>query len=120
MEPNTTAVKTRKNLFSKILMTAGLLALMLDLSFLLSPLSQLFASAHSSLIGFVPALGMSFLSAARSIFFHQLDYFSLVSRILVLFCAMVAIISSLVRLLSSSANDSPSADSFLSHDQEAL
>jgi hypothetical protein len=43
------------------------------------------------------------LTAARAIAFHQMDYFSLISRILVLFSAMTAIIVGFVLLRSRTA-----------------
>jgi hypothetical protein len=51
----------------------------------------------------VPALGLSFLNTAREIALHQFDYFSLVSRILVLFTALVAIVIGAVVLSTRSA-----------------
>lgn len=79
-----------------LLATIGLAALIADLAFLATPVSRLIERAHNGVIGVVPSIGMSFLSAARAIAFHEVDYFSLVARILVLFSAMVAVIVGLV------------------------
>jgi hypothetical protein len=69
-----------------------------DLAFLAQPLERLVERLREGLFALVPSLGLSFLSAARAIAFHQLDYFSLISRILVLFTAMVAVIVGIVLL----------------------
>lgn len=76
----------------RLLAAIGATALIADLAFLAGPVFRIAESAHSGLIGIVPSIGLSFLSAARAIAFHQVDYFSLVARILVLFSAMVAVI----------------------------
>ena len=82
----------------KILVTVGSVALLADITFLAVPLERLVERLRDGLFGFVPALGLSFLNAARAIAFHQIDYFSLISRILVLFSAMAAIIVGIVLL----------------------
>jgi hypothetical protein len=69
-----------------------------DLAFLVQPLERLAEKLSEGLFGLVPTLGLSFLSAARAIAFHQLDYFSLISRILILFTAMVAVIGGILLL----------------------
>jgi len=78
--------------FGRVLVMLGLAALGADLAFLAHPLLHLLESARVGLLGLVPALGMSLLNATRAIAFHQVDYFSLVSRILVLFSAFVAVV----------------------------
>lgn len=78
----------------------GLAVLLADLAFLAQPLEKLVERLRDGLFGFVPALGLSFLTAARAIAFHQIDYFSLISRILVLFSAMTALIVGFVLLRS--------------------
>jgi hypothetical protein len=87
----------------KILVTLGSVALLGDLAFLVQPLGRLAQKLGEGFFGFVPALGLSFLNAARAIAFHQIDYFSLISRILVLFSAMVAVIVGIALLRSRSA-----------------
>jgi hypothetical protein len=87
----------------KILVTVGSVALLADITFLAVPLERLVERLRYGLFGIVPALGLSFLNAARAIAFHQIDYFSLISRILVLFSAMAAIIVGIVLLRSHSA-----------------
>ncbi|MGB7283360.1 MAG: hypothetical protein WBE13_13940 [Candidatus Acidiferrum sp.] len=82
----------QRRLWGRSLVTLGVVALLADLAFLAGPLTQLIEKMRDGLLGVIPALGLSFLSAARAIAFHQIDYFSLVSRILVLFSAMVAVV----------------------------
>jgi hypothetical protein len=82
----------QRRLWGSSLVTLGVAALLADLAFLAVPLTQLIEKMRDGLLGVIPALGLSFLSAARAIAFHQIDYFSLVSRILVLFSAMVAVV----------------------------
>ena len=86
--------------WGRAFVTGGLAVLLADLSFLAQPLGMLVERLRDGLFGFVPALGLSFLTAARAIAFHQIDYFSLISRILVLFSAMTAIIVGFVLLRS--------------------
>jgi uncharacterized membrane protein YkgB len=76
----------------KFLMALGSVALLADLSVLIQPLEQVVERLQDGLFSLVPALGLSFLNAAREIVFQQFDYFSLVSRILVLFTALLAIV----------------------------
>ena len=80
----------QRGYLGRILITLGSVAMLSDLAFLVQPLERLAEKLSEGLFGLVPTLGLSFLSAARAIAFHQLDYFSLISRILVLFTAMVA------------------------------
>jgi len=95
--------KQRVN-WGRALVTGGLAVLLADLAFLAQPLEKLAERLRDGLFGLVPALGLSFLTAARAIAFHQIDYFSLVSRILVLFSAMTAIIVGFVLLSSRTAH----------------
>jgi hypothetical protein len=89
--------------WGRAFVTSGLAVLLADLAFLAQPLEKLVERLRNGLFGFVPSLGLSFLTAARAIAFHQMDYFSLISRILVLFSAMTAIIIGLVLLRSRTA-----------------
>ena len=57
----------------KILVTVGSVALLADITFLAVPLERLVERLRDGLFGFVPALGLSFLNAARAIAFHQID-----------------------------------------------
>lgn len=95
--------KQRVN-WGRAFVTGGLAVLLADLAFLAQPLEKLAERLRDGLFGLVPALGLSFLTAARAIAFHQIDYFSLVSRILVLFSAMTAIIVGFVLLSSRTAH----------------
>jgi hypothetical protein len=92
MAPQQHAGYKKRGYMGRILITLGSVALFADLSFLAQPLERLVAHFSEGFVGLVPTLGMSFLNAARAIAFHQIDYFPLVSRILILFSAMVAVI----------------------------
>jgi hypothetical protein len=104
------AGNNRSGILGRILLASGSLALLADLAFLAQPIAHLIARIRDGLFGLIPALGLSFLSAARAIAFHQMDYFSLVSRILVLFTAMVAVIVGIALLRSHSAHASQASD----------
>ena len=88
----------------RILVILGSAALVADLAFIAQPLETLAEKLGQGLFGLVPALGLDFLDAARAIALHQIDYFSLVSRILVLFTSMVAVIVGIAWLRSPSAH----------------
>jgi hypothetical protein len=77
------------------LIAAGVFALALDLSFLVQPIEAIAARLREGLMGVLPTLGMCLLNATHAIAFHQVDYVSLISRILVLFCAMTSVIAGL-------------------------
>jgi len=93
----------QKVYWGRAFITLGFAALLTDLAFLAQPLGKLAERLRDGLFGFVPALGLSLLAAARAIAFHQIDYFSLISRILVLFSAMTAIVVGIILLKSHSA-----------------
>jgi hypothetical protein len=78
--------------FGGILVTIGAAAILSDLVIWAHPIVHVLQSAKAGPFGLIPALGLSFLNAARAFTFHQFDYFSLVSRILVLFSALVAVV----------------------------
>ena len=82
----------RRGYLGKFLMALGSVALLADLSVLIQPLERVVARLQNGLFPLAPALGLSFLNTAREIVFHQFDYFSLVSRILVLFTALLAMV----------------------------
>jgi hypothetical protein len=88
----------QRGYLGRILIILGSVAVLSDLAFLAQPLERLVERLREGLFALVPALGLSFLSVARAIAFHQLDYFSLISRILVLFTAMVAVVVGIVLL----------------------
>jgi len=88
----------QRGYLGRILVIFGSVAMLSDLAFLAQPLERLVERLREGLFALVPSLGLSVLSAARAIVFHQLDYFSLISRILVLFTAMVAVIAGIVLL----------------------
>ena len=82
--------------------TLGFVAMAADLEVLAHPLVRLAERLHEGVFGLIPSLGLSFLSAAGAFAFHQVDYFSLISRILVLFTAAVTIVVGLALLRSQS------------------
>jgi len=88
MAPRQPAEYQRKGYLGRILVTLGSVAL----AFLAQPILRLIERLRDGLFAIVPALGLYFLDAARAIVFHQIDYFCLVSRILVLFSALVAVV----------------------------
>jgi hypothetical protein len=93
----------RKGYLGRILVMLGSIALVAELALLVQPLIPVAQRLGQGLFGFVPAAGLSFLSAARAFALDQVDYFSLISRILVLFTAMVAIIIGIAMLRPPSA-----------------
>ncbi len=102
METRQQSENTRRSLLGRIMVMLGSIALFADLSFLVRPIERLAQSVSEGLFGLLPSLGLSFLHAASAIAFHQVDYFSLVARILVLFTAMVAVIVGTALLQSAS------------------
>jgi hypothetical protein len=114
MAPQQHAGYQKRGYMGKILVTLGSAALLGDLAFLVQPLERLAQRLGEGFFGFVPALGLSFLNAARAIALHQIDYFPLISRILVLFSAMVAVIVGIALLRSGSARAEGTAPSHTS------
>jgi hypothetical protein len=90
----------RKGYLGTILVTLGFVALVADLEVLAQPLARLAERLHQGVFGFLPSIGLSFLNAASAFALHQIDYFSLITRILVLFTAAVAVIVGLALLRS--------------------
>jgi hypothetical protein len=90
----------RRGYLGTILVTLGSVALVADLEVLAQPLVRLAERLHGGVFSFVPSLGISVLNAARAFAFHQIDYFSLVSRILILFTAAVAVVVGMALLRS--------------------
>ena len=80
----------------RILVSLGFAGLIADLAFLAQPLERLAQKLSEGLFGLVPSLGLSVLNAARAIALDQIDYFSLISRILVLFLALLAMVTGTV------------------------
>jgi hypothetical protein len=96
------AANGRRGYLGTILVTLGSVALVADLEVLAQPLARLAERLHDGVFGLLPSLGLSFLNAASAFVFHQIDYFSLISRILVLFTAVVAVVVGLALLRSQS------------------
>ncbi len=108
--------------WGRTLVALGVVALLADLAFLAVPLEQLAEKLKSGFISFVAALAMSVLNAVQAVEFHQVDYFSLISRILVLFSAMVAVIIGIAllraRAASAATPDQVLASSFRKQETE--
>jgi hypothetical protein len=96
------ATNERRVYFGTILVTLGFVTLVADLQVLAQPLARFAERLHEGVFNLIPSLGLSFLNAARAVALHQVDYFSLVSRILVLFTAAVAVVVGLALLHSQS------------------
>jgi hypothetical protein len=94
----------QKGYWGRFLVLLGSVALIVDLAFLAQPFERLAEKVGEGLFSLLPTLGLSFVHAARAFAFHQIDYFSLISRILVLFTAMVALVVGSTLWKSTSAN----------------
>jgi hypothetical protein len=81
----------------------GLTALAAELAVLAPSFLHILDSARQGLLGLAPVVGLSVLQAARAIVFHQIDYFYLFPRILVLFFALAATVIGCVLLTTGSA-----------------
>jgi hypothetical protein len=103
MDTRQQSQNTRRGLMGRIMVMLGSMALIADLAFLAQPIDRLAEKLNEGLFSLLPSVGLSFLHAARAIAFHQVDYFSLVTRILVLFTAMVAVIVGVTLLQSHAA-----------------
>jgi hypothetical protein len=90
------ATHEKRRYMGRILVFRGFAGLIADLAFLAQPLERLAQRFSQGLFSLVPALGLSVLNAARAIALDQIDYFSLISRILVLFLALVAVVAGTV------------------------
>jgi hypothetical protein len=90
------ATQEKRRYMGRILVSLGFAGLIADLAFLAQPLERLAQKLSEGLLSLIPTLGLSVLNAARAIAFHQIDYFSLISRILVLFLALVALVTGTV------------------------
>jgi hypothetical protein len=90
------ATHEKRRFMGRILVSLGFAGLIADLAFLAQPLQRLAQRLSEGLFGLIPTLGLSALNAARAIALHQIDYFSLISRILVLFLALLAMVTGTV------------------------
>jgi hypothetical protein len=80
----------------RALVVLGLAVLLADAAFLAPSFEQLIEGFRQGLLGLVPALGLSLLHAVRVIVLQQVDYVSLVSRILVLFSSLALMVTGAV------------------------
>jgi hypothetical protein len=78
--------------WGRTLTTLGLAAGLTDLWLLAKPLFDLAARIHQGFLGLLPSLGMCVLNATNAIVLHQIDYIWFISHILVLCCAMTALL----------------------------
>ena len=93
MVRKTAADSKSKTYWGRGLVILGVCVVLTDLAFLAHPCMHLLAATREGLYGIVPTIGLSLLQTARAIAFHQVDYFSLIGRILLLFSAAVAVVS---------------------------
>lgn len=92
MVKKTAADAKSKAYWGRVLIILGVCVILTDLAFLAHPFMHLLAAAKAGLYGIVPAIGLSLIHTARAIAFHQVDYFSLVGRILLLFSAAFGVV----------------------------
>ena len=120
METRLQSENTRRGLLGRIMVMLGSIALIADLAFLAQPIERLAEKLSEGLFALLPSVGLSFLHAASAIAFHQVDYFSLVARILVLFTATVAVIVgiALLQSLSARAVNGDAMQEYLSSERE--
>ena len=97
------AGREKRTYWGKSLVILGSIALVADAAIVVQPIEHLAGKLSDGLISLVPTIGLSFASAVRAVAFHQVDYFSLVCRILVLFTATVAVVVGSALLRSPSA-----------------
>lgn len=84
------------------LILLGLATLAPNLALVAAPIEHVLQTSAHGVAGLVSFAGLSVIRAAGSFALGQVDYFSLASRILLLFCAMVAVIVGMVLICSRS------------------
>ena len=82
----------------KALVVLGLVTLSADLTFLVQPVLLLIGKLQDGVLGVLPTLGAAILNVTQAIAFHEINYISLVSRILILFIALAAVLVGAARL----------------------
>jgi len=88
----------------------GLTALAAQVAAFAPSVLHILQSARQGILSLVSALSLSLLEPAQAILFHRMDYFSLVSRILLLFSALAATLIGGVLLIARSAAATPDSD----------
>lgn len=83
----------------KFLVSVALIALAASLSTLAGPFAFVATRFREGLLGLLPTVGVYVLNATHAIAFHQVNYASLISHILLLFSAMVSLIAGIALLL---------------------
>lgn len=82
----------------KALVILGMVTLSADLTFLVQPLASLIGRLQDGVLGVLPTLGGAILNVTQAIAFHEINYLSLVSRTLILFIALAAVVIGVARL----------------------
>lgn len=81
------------------LAAAGVMVLLVDVFTLARPLWEMAEQLRQGrLDGVILAAGMSLLNATNALAFHRVDYFWLASHLLVLSCAVTALLTGIVLL----------------------
>ena len=98
MAKERTAKYQHDELIGKALVILGLVTLSADLTFLVQPVVSLIGRLQNGVLGVLPTLGAAILNVTQAIAFHEINYISLVSRILILFIALSAVVVGAARL----------------------
>jgi|SRR5579859_2973774 len=98
MAKQRTAEQGQMDYIGQGLVALGLTALLADVSFLVQPLASLIGRLKDGIFEALPTLGGAILNVTQAIAFHEVNYVTVVWRILVLFVALVAVIVGVARL----------------------
>lgn len=98
MAKERTAKYQHEGFIGKALVVLGLVTLSADLTFLAQPVVSLIGRMQDGVLGVLPTLGGAILNATQAIAFHEVNYMPLVSRILILFIALMAVVVGVARL----------------------
>lgn len=98
MAKDRTAKYQGDEFIGKALVVLGLVTLSADLTFLVQPVVSLIGKLQDGVLGVLPTLGGAILNATQAIAFHEINYISLISRILILFTGLTAFVVGAARL----------------------
>lgn len=98
MAKERTAKYQHDEFIGKALVVLGLVTLSANLTFLVQPVVSLIGKLQDGAMGVLPTLGGAILNATQAIAFHEINYISLISRILILFIALAAVVVGAARL----------------------
>lgn len=98
MAKERTADYKQDEFIGKALVILGMVTLSADLTFLVRPVLSLIGRLQDGVLGVLPTLGGAILNVTQAIAFHEVNYVSVVWRILVLFVALVAVVVGAARL----------------------